>query len=298
MYEEYFGLKERPFSISPDPRFIYLTSQHQEALAKCQYAISEKMGLSTIYGNIGAGKTSLSRRLWEKYAAEEDYNFALLVHPNYPSAYQFINEIRREFGKTKPKRSVLDSLDDFKDYLVTEHKKGKTNVLVVDEAQTMRWPLYEVIRQLLNYETNTEKLLQIVLFGQNELISKVDRIPELKDRITIFGALSSLTQEDTRDLITFRWKIAGGDEHPFNTKALEAIFRYSQGTPRKICKLCDNTLIRLFSRELREADEAMVKDVAEEIRLTDNTAQTEVKTEEAGQEEIASPINTNNPINS
>jgi general secretion pathway protein A len=98
MYQSYFGLKERPYSISPDPRFIYLTTQHQEALAKCQYAIAQKMGLSTIYGDIGAGKTSLSRRLWEQYAADPQFHFAMLVHPNYPTAFQLITEIRHEFG--------------------------------------------------------------------------------------------------------------------------------------------------------------------------------------------------------
>ena len=102
MYEDYFGLKERPYSLSPDPRFIYLTSQHQEALAKCQYNIAQKMGISAIYGDIGAGKTSLARRLWEKYGADDKYRFAMLVHPSFPSPFQLLKEIRREFGNDVP----------------------------------------------------------------------------------------------------------------------------------------------------------------------------------------------------
>ena len=105
MYQSYFGLKETPYSISPDPRFIYLTSQHQEALGKCEYAIEQRMGLSVIYGDIGTGKTSLARRLLQQFSDEPEYNLAFLVHPNYPSPFQFIKEIRREFGQTKPRRS-------------------------------------------------------------------------------------------------------------------------------------------------------------------------------------------------
>lgn len=271
MYESFFELKERPYSISPDPRFIYLTTQHQEALAKCEYAISQKMGISTIYGDIGAGKTSLARRLWEKYAADPRYNFAMLVHPNYPSSFQLIKEIRREFGTDKPKRSLSDALDDFQEFLIQEHTKGKTNVLIIDEAQNMRPPLFEILRQLLNFETSTEKLLQIVLFGQNELASKVDRQPELKDRITIFGALTSLTRQDAEGLIDFRWKIAGGKKHPFTVEAIEAIFKYSRGLPRKMCKLCDNSLIRAFSAQKKDIDKDIVSIVAEEIRLANET---------------------------
>ena len=168
MYESYFKLKEKPFSISPDPRFIYLTAQHQEALAKVQYAISQRMGVSAIYGDIGAGKTSLARRLWVLYADNPNYNFAMIVHPNFPSTFQFVKEIRREFGLDKPPRSLSDALDEFQDFLLTEHSKGKTNILVIDEAQNLKPSNYETLRQLLNFETNTQKLLQIALFGQNE----------------------------------------------------------------------------------------------------------------------------------
>lgn len=206
MYEAYFSLKERPFSISPDPRFIYLTAQHQEALAKVQYSIAQRMGVSTIYGDIGAGKTSLARRLWVLYADNPKYNFAMIVHPNFPSTFQFVKEIRREFGLDKPPRSLSDALNEFQEFLLEEHAKGKTNILVIDEAQNLKPSNYETLRQLLNFETNTQKLLQIALFGQNDLATKIDRQPELKDRITIFGALTPLTFDDAIALIDFRWE--------------------------------------------------------------------------------------------
>jgi general secretion pathway protein A len=269
MYEAHFKLKERPFSISPDPRFIYLTAQHQEALAKVQYAISQKMGVSAIYGDIGAGKRSLARRLWVLYADNPQYNFAMIVHPNFPSTFQFVKEIRREFSLDKPPRSLSDALDEFQDYLLEAHSKGKTNILIIDEAQNLKPSNYETIRQLLNFETNTEKLLQIALFGQNELASRIDKQPELKDRITIFGALTPLTYEDAVALIDFRWKVAGGDKHPFDQEALTAIFKYSKGLPRKISKLCDNALIRAFSMETQIIGKETIDDVAAEVRLTE-----------------------------
>jgi len=270
MYKAYFGLKERPFSLSPDPRFIYLTSQHQEALAKCQYTIEQKMGISAIYGDIGAGKTSLARRLWEQYASSEDHRFAMLVHPSFPTPFQLLKEVRREFGNDIPKRSLIDMLDDFQEFLTEQYKQKKTVVLVVDEAHRLKPPLFELLRQFLNFETNTEKLLQIVIFGQNELIIKLDRQPELKDRVTIFGALTSLTREDVDELIKFRWNVAGGKgKLPFDESTLKAIFKYSKGLPRRICKLCDNTLIRLASADKKVADVELVTQVAKEIRLDD-----------------------------
>ncbi len=269
MYEAYFHLKEKPFSISPDPRFIYLTAQHQEAFAKVQYAISQRMGVSAIYGDIGAGKTSLARRLWVQYADNPQYNFAMMVHPNFPSTFQFVKEIRREFGLDKPPRSLSDALDEFQEFLLNEHTQGKTNILVIDEAQNLKPSNYETLRQLLNFETNTQKLLQIALFGQNELATRIDRQPELKDRITLFGALTNLTFDDAVALIDFRWRVAGGEKHPFDDGALEAIFKYSKGLPRKISKIADNALIRAMSEEVRSINQEIINHVASEVRLTE-----------------------------
>jgi general secretion pathway protein A len=267
MYTDFFSLKERPYSMSPDPRFIYLTDQHSEALAKCEYTIQEKMGLSVIHGDVGAGKTTLARRLWEKYDHDPNFNFAMLVDPNYPTSFQFINEVRRELNINHPRRSFGDALNEFQQYLIEQHKAGKTTILVVDEAQTLRPRNYELLRKLLNFETNKEKLLQIVLFGQNELLVRLDRVPALKDRVALFGPLSRLTRRDTDDLIRFRWNIAGGNEIPFTDAALETIYRITKGSPRKVCKLCDNVLVATFLKGEYRADESVVQDVARDIRL-------------------------------
>jgi general secretion pathway protein A len=167
---------------------------------------------------------------------------------------------------------LADELNDLHDYLIEQHKAGKTNVLVVDEAQKMKPPLFELLRQLLNFETSRAKLLQIVLFGQNELVTKIDRMPALKDRVTIFGALTSLTRDDADALIAFRWKVAGGDAHPFEPEALDRIFRYGCGLPRKICNLCNNALIRAYSAKRLRVDAGTIEQVAQEIleQLGDN----------------------------
>jgi general secretion pathway protein A len=271
--------------MSPDPRFIYLTDQHSEALAKCEYTIQEKMGLSVIHGDVGAGKTTLARRLWEKYAHNPEYNFAMLVDPNYPTTFQFINEVRRELNMNHPRRSFGDALNEFQDYLIQEHNKGKTTILVVDEAQTLRPRNYELLRKLLNFETNKDKMLQIVLFGQNELLPRLDRVPALKDRVALFGALSGLTRRDTDDVIRFRWNIAGGKDFPFTEEALEAIFRITKGSPRKLCRLCDNALVAAFLKGTKSADEAIIRDVAKDIRLHEQ--QEDQKTESGGPEALA-----------
>lgn len=267
MYEEYFGLKERPFSINPDPRFMFLTIQHQEALAKCQSVIENKMGASAIYGDIGSGKTSLARRLLEIYAFNPKYNFALIVYPNYPSPFQLLKEIKREFGLVKPKRSLADLLDTFQEFLQIQHDQGKTNVLVLDESQTLKPTHLELVRRFLNFESSTEKFLQIVLFGQNKLPLKLDQHPALKDRVAMFGALTSLTKEDTVKLIDFRFQVAGGDKPPFTGEALDAIFKHSKGLPRRICRICDNALIRAYSSNRRRVGPEIIEGVAEELRL-------------------------------
>jgi general secretion pathway protein A len=272
MYTAHFGLKERPFSISPDPRFLFLTAQHQEALAKCQYAIAERMGISAIYGDIGAGKTSLARRLWEQYAADPACRFAMLVHPNYPSPFQLLSTIMAEFGLARQGRSLADKLAAFQEFLIEEHAQGHTVILVLDEAQNLKPPLLELLRELLNFETNRAKLLQIVLFGQNELMARLERVPELKDRITLFGALSSLTYDDVQALIDYRWRVAGGREHPFSSEALRTIFAATRGLPRQVCKLCDNALIRAYSQELSTIDTPTIAQVAQEIHLAEPEA--------------------------
>ncbi len=268
MYESFFGLQERPFSISPDPRFFFLSSQHKEALAKCQYAVQERMGLAVVYGDVGTGKTTIARRLFQNFSDNPDYRTAMLISPNLKTENAFLREVMKEFGvETKREFAVSRSL--FQAFLVEQYREGRTVNLIVDEAQTIRNRNFELIRSLLNFETDRQKLLNVILFGQNELAAKLDARPELKSRVTIFGALTSLSRQDTESMIRFRYRVAGGETPPFNARALDAVFRYSTGLPRMICTISNTALTKAFVRHARTVDAPLVEESASEMRIAD-----------------------------
>lgn len=265
MYEEYFGLQERPFSISPDPRFFFLSSQHKEALAKCQYAVQERMGLTVVYGDVGTGKTTIARRLFQTFTDNSSFRTAMIISPRLKTENAFLREIMKEFG-VATKQSFADSLDLFRGFLAGEFKAGRTVILLIDEAQGIRSVNFELIRSLLNYETDSQKLLNVLLFGQNELAAKLDARPELKSRVTIFGALTSLSRDDTEHMIRYRYRVAGGEDPPFDKNAYDAVYRFSTGLPRMICTICNTALTKAFVQEHREVEESLIKAAAEELR--------------------------------
>ena len=266
MYESFFGLEERPFSISPDPRFFFLSSQHKEALAKCQYAVQERMGLAVIYGDIGTGKTTIARRLFQIFSDNPDYSTAMLVSPSLKTENALLREIMKEFG-VSTQRSFADSRAAFQAFLTQQFKQNRTVVLMLDEAQGIRSANFELIRALLNFETDRQKLLNIILLGQNELARKLDARPELKSRVTIFGALTSLSRDDTERMIRFRYQVSGGEALPFDKEAIDAIFRYAKGLPRMICTLCNTALTKAFVQGRRTVNAHLMREAAEEMRL-------------------------------
>jgi general secretion pathway protein A len=266
MYESFFGLQEAPFTISPDPRFFFLSSQHKEALAKCQYAVQQRMGLAVIYGDHGTGKTTIARRLSQAFADLPDYTTAMIISPGLRTENALLREIMKEFG-VQTKRSFADSRSAFLAFLQQQFTKKRTVILMIDEAQTIKNPNFELIRALLNFETDKQKLLNVILLGQSELARKLDERPELKSRVTIFGALSSLSRDDTEKMIRFRYQVAGGVDLPFTDAALDAILRYTTGLPRMICNLTNTALTKAFMRKLKRVDERLIEEAAQELRM-------------------------------
>jgi general secretion pathway protein A len=265
MYLQHFNLAEKPFSTSPDPRFFYLSSQHREALAKTEYAVVEKLGLAVVYGDIGMGKTTVARRLLQKFRDEYHFNAVMLTHPAYPTENQLLRAICQEFRIGRTAKAKLDLLNLFQGYLLEQYTQGKTPVLIIDEAQTMRPPLLELLRQLLNFETNTQKLLQVVLFGQTELRERLERKPNLKSRVAMYGTLSPLSPQDAVMMLDFRYRAAGGGLLPFPPPTLEAVYRYSKGIPRSACVISDNALLKAYLQGVETVEKAMIDEIYAEM---------------------------------
>jgi general secretion pathway protein A len=266
-YLKFFGLKEEPFSASPNPRFFYTSPLHHLALQKTRYVVSAKKGLCVVFGDTGTGKTTLARLLYQQFV-DDGFTTALLTNPAYPTPNQLLRTIMQEFEYPKFGRSYKASLDRLKEFLYQNAaKEGKTLVLIVDEAQTLKPTLLEFLRQLLNYETNEQKLLQLVLFTQNELRARLRRARNFENRIALKASLETLSLEESQEMLEFRWTVAGGKSFPFAPEAVEAIYEYSAGVPRTQVILADNTLLAAFLQKQRTIDRDRVTGVAQDQEI-------------------------------
>lgn len=231
-------IPETVFSISPNPRFFYITPSVQAAIAKTQYVIRARQGLTTIIGDVGLGKTSLLRLLYNEYDDSPEFTTAFIVNPKQTSETAFLKAICTEFG-VKTKRSQRETEYELRAFLIDQFRAGKNVVLFIDEAQQLRGPMFEQIRQILNFETDETKLISIVLAGQVELRYKLaDRSRRaLVSRIAVSSVLDALTPEETADMVDFRCTVASV-KNPFEPEAISAIYQWSKGVPREVIKLC------------------------------------------------------------
>lgn len=264
-YLAHFGLTEEPFSTVPSPRYFFLTPVHATALEKTAYVVGAKKGLAAVFGDTGTGKSSLARLLHQKFL-DQDFISILLTNPNYPTPNSFLRTIAQEFGTPRTDKSFKGMLDIFKEYLFFQAvDQGKTVVLIIDEAQTMKPPLIELLRQLINYETNDAKLLQLVLFAQHELRNVLGRprLQNFRSRVVMASTLERLSLEDLRAMINFRWEVAsGGAQHPFADDAIAAIFEHSKGMPREANILADNALLLAYHLRQPTIGADLVRQVA------------------------------------
>ena len=265
MYTQFFGLTEKPFSITPDPRYLYLSRRHADALAHLIYGISQSGGFIQLTGEVGTGKTTLVRSLFEQLPEEADV--ALILNPEL-STQEFLTAISAELGVTVPKNGSAKALvDPLSAYLLDAHARGRRTVLIVDEAQNLAPDVLEQVRLLTNLETPKQKLLQIILIGQPELREILDRkdMRQLAQRITGRYHLEPLGQDDTAKYLEHRMKVAGASGAIFSMSAVREIFRWSKGVPRIINVIADRALLAAYTQGTRSVDKALVRKAAIEV---------------------------------
>ncbi len=268
MYKSFFGLKENPFNVNPDPRFLFLTQQIEEALAGLMYGIQTKKGFITLTGEVGTGKTTLINRLLD-WLHQRRTRTAFLFNSRM-NTNQLFDFILAEFDIPCESRTKSQQLMKLNQWLLERFRAGETAVLIVDEAQNLSYPVLEEIRLLTNLETSTEKLLQIVLSGQPELEEKLKlpQVRQLRQRITLRCKTAPLTTEQTFDYITERLRIAGATGEPiFGKEAVETIHLYSLGIPRVVNLLCEHALVNSYVDQQRVVTAKVVEDVAREFQL-------------------------------
>jgi general secretion pathway protein A len=267
MYKAFFGLKENPFNVNPDPRYLYLTKQIEEALTGLMYGIQTRKGFITLTGEVGTGKTTLVNRLLD-WLRQRRTRTAFLFNSRMNTSHLF-DFILAEFDIPCESRTKSQQLMKLNQWLLERYRAGETAVLIVDEAQNLTYPVLEEIRLLTNLETSTEKLLQIVLSGQPELEDKLKlpQLRQLKQRITLRCKTAPLSKEQTHAYIAERLRIAGSTEEIFSKEAMDAVHLYSMGIPRIVNLLCEHSLINTYVDQIRVVTPKVVEDIAREFQL-------------------------------
>ena len=265
MYEAFYGLREKPFNLTPDPKFLYLSEKHKEAFAHLLFGIKNRSGFVMVTGEIGTGKTTICRTLLNQL--DEETDVAFIFNP-YMSPEELLSKINEEFGIQSQAGSVRGLIDELNAYLLERNARGKNCVLVIDEAQNLTPAVLEQIRLLSNLETETTKLLQIVLIGQPELMQhlSLEELRQLNQRITARYHLHPLDAAETLQYIAYRLRVAGGRRRVhFSPSAVRLVYKFSKGTPRVINAICDRALLIGYTQETRDISAATVRKAWREI---------------------------------
>jgi len=269
-YYRILGLEKEPFSTSPDPHFLFLSNEHDSVRTSILIQLHLRRGLNVVLGDVGTGKTTLSRKLVQELGEREKFIFHVTLNPTYETEREFLGALIRNFqvpfspnnNYEAPVSEMRDAFEKFLLYKTTAENKVIT--LIIDEAQKLSMEALESLRILLNYETNEYKLLQLVLLGQLELHSKIMNMQNFYDRIDYKFTLNPLGYEETKSMIEFRIKQAGysGLKKLFDDEAIMDIFHYAKGYPRGIIRVCHNCLRELvMSKSRTVVDKDMVTNV-------------------------------------
>ena len=267
MYTRFFGLSEKPFAITPDPRYLYLSERHAEALAHLLYGINESGGFIQLTGEVGTGKTTVVRTLLSRIPHHADV--AVILNPRVTPG-EFLLTICEELGvpvAAADRESVKQMVDALNQKLLSAHAEGRRIIVIVDEAQNLSADTLEQVRLLTNLETSTQKLLQIILIGQPELRELLDRtdLRQLAQRITGRYHLEPLSREETQGYVRHRLRVAGAAGEIFTSAALREVHRLSAGIPRVINVTCDRALLGAYTQELRKITPELVRRAAGEV---------------------------------
>jgi len=265
MYETYWGLTEKPFENSPDPKFLYHSRQHTEALARLLYVVHEKKGAVLLTGECGSGKTLLTRVLWQELQQENLYNSAFILNPRL-SATEFIQEITSQLGAAEIPQSKIELFHLLHKILYANYNAHRHTVVIIDEAQAIKEEdIFEELRLLLNFQLDNAFLLTIILLGQPELKYALMHLPQFAQRISVRFHLKALDRNETKEYVQHRLRIAGATSLIFTELAYNQIFGCSEGIPRCVNSICDLSLLVAFGKGLKTIDEDTIIEVGADL---------------------------------
>jgi type II secretory pathway predicted ATPase ExeA len=270
MYKTFFGLRAQPFGASPDPRFLFLRPRIREALACLQHGIAARKGFVVMTGEAGTGKTTLLRAALSTFA-KESIATSFVFNPRL-EVLDFLDFVLTDFGTPPKIRTKSSMILQLNSWLIERFRAHQLCVIAIDEAQNLSWDLLEEIRLLTNLETSSEKLVQIVLSGQPELEEMLlnPNVRQLRQRISFWGKTQPLTREETQDYISERLRIAGATQPVFLPEAVDLVYHYSQGIPRVINLLCENSLVNGYADQVKPIPEHIVETVGLELNLVEH----------------------------